>query len=231
MEKSGAKDTAEGEEGFIIFANNQVGTYRRHHEAVVMPKERTGIRQRGRSQASLDTMVMGYADGMGPRVQCYGTRASWGEAIPHVSERCQPREDQLFPDRDPCRLGKCGPVTIGYDRSSVVFWCLRPEFSPKIASLIFFGALRATNRLLHKLCFGPPSRLLENSSVPLNSGVYILHMGTFFPQTLNLIWYIFPPLFEQKIKQHFSGGEKALNASRGLKHKAGLLLGLLGKGG
>ena len=32
------------------------------------------------------------------------------------------------------------------------------------------------------------------------AGVDILHMGTFFPQTLNLMWYIFSPLFEQKIK-------------------------------
>ena len=35
-EKSGAKDTPGGEEGFAIFANNQVGTYRRRHEAVVL---------------------------------------------------------------------------------------------------------------------------------------------------------------------------------------------------
>ena len=116
-EKSGAKDTPGGEEGLAIFANNQVGTYRRRHEAVVMPKERTGIGQRRRSQAPLDTMITGDADGVVPRAQRYGNMAGRGETIPHVSEHCQPREDQPFPDRDPCRLGKCDPVAIRCDQA------------------------------------------------------------------------------------------------------------------
>ena len=58
IEKSGAKDTPGGEEGLAIFANNQVGTYRRRHEAVVMPKEQTGIGQRRRSPEPLDLSLI-----------------------------------------------------------------------------------------------------------------------------------------------------------------------------
>ena len=117
-EKYGAKDTPGEEEGFATLSNNQVGAHRRHHEAVVMPNDRTGIGQKGRSQVPLDTMILGDADGAGPQVQRYGTMAGRGETIPHVPEHCQPRENLPFPGLDPCRLGKCDPVAIRCDQAA-----------------------------------------------------------------------------------------------------------------
>ena len=69
MEKSGAEDAPEVEEEFAIFANGQVGTYRQHYEAVMVPKERTGIGQRRCSQAPLNAMLMGCSDDTDPRAQ------------------------------------------------------------------------------------------------------------------------------------------------------------------
>ena len=89
-EKSGAEDALEVEEEFAIFANGQTGTYRRHHEAVVMPKERTGIGQKGCSQVPLDTMIMGCTDSAGPTDQYHGTGEKPAVSRPEL-----------------CRLGKC----------------------------------------------------------------------------------------------------------------------------
>ena len=54
---------------------------------------------------------------LGELEKCTAYGGTCGPTCSHHGHR-QPREDQPFPARDPCRLGKCDPVSIRRDQDA-----------------------------------------------------------------------------------------------------------------